>query len=1334
MSDGTVLVEQHDAMNVVGHTPKGMPPPSKLLPITTATKDTGAKTLGDDDDTDAPHSLSTSVSISVSDSGCVSAPSSASTSPTSPTASSPTTLSRSSVQPLSPILINIGGESDNKSLEAATSTLTSSDNVTPTAVTAVLHKKDSGTSMASTAAAASPASSSDEEASQKDSSHSRRDTKSKRSDINGASAGALGSSRRPSQPDNGAATAAISPSIITPTGRVLTRPLSTSKLSATPTPAPHILPNPQRYAGFNLAALGQLSPSASTSTLMNSTMSRADTLAFLNSNSNTSYFTVGGGTTRSSHHGDIYSLASAAASSSSGGGADETVVHSGTRPTSTMTMCGSDAISLLNLDQEDSRDDLVMIDSNGNSSGNGVIGAAVVGETIASASAIVVNGHSSGVHHHHHGVGGTLAAGLTLTASASSALLGGMGVGNGASGVGGGGGPSDVTAGKSTSSSVSGGGGVGSTSHRSSFPTLTSQAKKDAMQRAAMIAAMQQNGGAKILAAHRVGRRQDRPSRNIRFGEFHRICEIEYGFDQGKPLIANGRTLVHTTRVLRIDGQEKREDMLYLFSDVLVTGTKIRKRAPTSTLKSSTESGDGEYVANDDEASAPVDQEERGDSSHGTSAPVKETLLENPYAGHLENQHISRLTQVQADVVEDDERPLLKIAAPQLSSLLLFDSTTTRDSFFALLNETIVAHKHHLLFQSKYLADLKKFKRHSAFSFDTSFLKTWAIPGGLNLGSIKPTGGNSGSGSHGNGIIGPGTFTASPLASPGGGAFDPYQYQQYLNRPQSMAGSLFSFAMNGGSFPSFSDHHSKENSYATLRGANAANALQYHQQQQQVLQQQLQNRLSLASTISNRQGIERASSGSAFDALWFMKAGDHGKSIRKTAAEAVSAPQPPLHPLPSVSGSGGEDREKAGGEDADATGLVSATSSLHPSISGTNLYSLATNNVSNVSQNTNRHSSSSTFSILPSSSAGNHNMMGTLRNGAGWVPDEDATVCMVCISTKFGVLVRKHHCRLCGRVICWKCCQMKDVVLTDPTTPTTAVPHELSKPIRVCLDCIEHDASQEPNMHQQQHPSPPSASLPMQGVFGRLLSSTSTSPQLVTSATNATGSTFAMPPQNAPAHQMSFYPRLVSYGRSGRSYPHHHRASMYRIDVERVGEEDEDEEEGEEQNETLPSTSTTDENNDLHDNTTIASTTETTAQEQMHSREQSQSSSNNIIKSNHGTLRLKDLDPADINEEEVNSQIMTLESEVESLLIQGAPMMFGSGTNVSAGRSGGGSSAASKTRVMRGIPKEFLQAGGGLHGSNEGEEEVDEEDEGEEKTMEELLAEQDAQVKRILTR
>ncbi|KAF9113359.1 hypothetical protein BGX27_001748 [Mortierella sp. AM989] len=1211
----------------------------------------------------------------------LSASSSASTSPISPTASSPTTSHASVQQPMSPILMDsvdsltscdvAVAESAYEAKEGTVETdLFSSTTITPgeSAVATVLHKKDSGTSMSSAVANHSNDSSNNDNSGNNSNNDGSNSVK--------AEAVATAGAPQPSQQD---------PSI-TPTGRVLTRPLSTSKLSSTPMAAPHILPNQRHAAGFNLATLGQLSPTAAGAT-GTMTMSRADTLAFLNSNSSSSYFTVGGSFSRASHHGGDINGIFATAGNSSVQNADGIILPSGNR-----TVCGSDAISLLDL--EDSHNDIVMIDSNGNSSGSGVTGTAIVGETIASASAFVTNRNSI------VGQGGTPSSALST------------GVPTNANGIG--------ASGSSSSSS--------NPVPRFSLPSLTSQAKRDAMQRAAMLAAMQQNGGAKILAAHRVGRRQDCPSRNIRFGEFHRICEIEHGFEKGKPLIANGRTLIHAARVLQVKDGEKREEMLYLFSDVLVTGTKIKKK-PSPPLKNSAKSTE---VVSDDAGIAPgeeqpIDSAEESGSEQDLES-VKTAILKNPYAGHLENQYISRLTLVQADVVEEDERPLLKITAPQLSSILLFDSKTTRDNFMSLLNDTIVAHKHHLLFQSKYLSDLKKFKRHSAFSFDTSFLKTWGIPGGLNLGSIKPTGG-SGSSSHshiasiyGNGTIGPGsTLTSSPLASPGG-AFDPHQYQQFMNRPQSMAGSFINFALNGGSFPSFSDH-SKESSYATLRGASATNALQYHHQQQQMLH----NRLSMASSASGRPGTDRTSSGSAFDALWFMKGtvgGDNSKS-RRSAVEAISAPIL------------GEDNKERSAEDdsienSQANG--SASSSVHTSSPANNPAALAANitdgdsSTSNDSQSKVKQTlSSSTFSLLPSSSSSqhSHNTIGTLRNGAGWVRDEDAAVCMVCTTTKFGVLVRKHHCRLCGRVICWKCCQMKDVVL-PAGTPGASIPHELRKPIRVCLDCIEQDLSQDNNQPEPQQQSLQNNSSPLNGVLGKLMSSTSSNPQLVTSATNATGSTFTMPQTQARA-QMPFYPRMVNYGRNGHPYPHHHRASMYRIDVERVGEEDEEEEE-EEEEETENGTYQGAEIVASDPATDVATSTIDSSPQEQYLHKRLRSSSGSITKSNHGTLRLKDLDPADINEEEVNNQIMSLESEVESLLIHNAPLMFGGAMEDSNRTRGGGSSTACKTRVLRGIPKEFIEAGAGLPTKVKVEE--DQEDE---KTMEELLAEQDEQMKRILT-
>ena len=37
-----------------------------------------------------------------------------------------------------------------------------------------------------------------------------------------------------------------------------------------------------------------------------------------------------------------------------------------------------------------------------------------------------------------------------------------------------------------------------------------------------------------------------------------------------------------------------------------------------------------------------------------------------------------------------------------------------------------------------------------------------------------------------------------------------------------------------------------------------------------------------------------------------------------------------------------------------------------------------------------------------------------------WVPDSRATNCYNC-KTIFGLLTRKHHCRICGRIFCYAC-------------------------------------------------------------------------------------------------------------------------------------------------------------------------------------------------------------------------------------------------------------------------------------------------------------------------
>jgi len=43
-----------------------------------------------------------------------------------------------------------------------------------------------------------------------------------------------------------------------------------------------------------------------------------------------------------------------------------------------------------------------------------------------------------------------------------------------------------------------------------------------------------------------------------------------------------------------------------------------------------------------------------------------------------------------------------------------------------------------------------------------------------------------------------------------------------------------------------------------------------------------------------------------------------------------------------------------------------------------------------------------------------------LRKKNKWMPDEEALSCSEC-QAAFGVVLRKHHCRSCGKVFCWKC-------------------------------------------------------------------------------------------------------------------------------------------------------------------------------------------------------------------------------------------------------------------------------------------------------------------------
>ncbi|KAJ1732288.1 hypothetical protein LPJ61_002116 [Coemansia biformis] len=48
------------------------------------------------------------------------------------------------------------------------------------------------------------------------------------------------------------------------------------------------------------------------------------------------------------------------------------------------------------------------------------------------------------------------------------------------------------------------------------------------------------------------------------------------------------------------------------------------------------------------------------------------------------------------------------------------------------------------------------------------------------------------------------------------------------------------------------------------------------------------------------------------------------------------------------------------------------------------------------------------------------------QGGVYWVPDSETSVCMVCQKTAFSMMVRRHHCRACGLVICYRCSDVRD--------------------------------------------------------------------------------------------------------------------------------------------------------------------------------------------------------------------------------------------------------------------------------------------------------------------
>lgn len=70
-----------------------------------------------------------------------------------------------------------------------------------------------------------------------------------------------------------------------------------------------------------------------------------------------------------------------------------------------------------------------------------------------------------------------------------------------------------------------------------------------------------------------------------------------------------------------------------------------------------------------------------------------------------------------------------------------------------------------------------------------------------------------------------------------------------------------------------------------------------------------------------------------------------------------------------------------------------------------------------------------------------------------WIPDDATNHCMCCKRQKFSLLTRRHHCRRCGRVVCFSCSQHR--------TEIKEIYGDLA--VRVCLECYQQMHKQTDN-------------------------------------------------------------------------------------------------------------------------------------------------------------------------------------------------------------------------------------------------------------------------------
>ncbi|BGP11175.1 hypothetical protein JCM10049v2_007074 [Rhodotorula toruloides] len=69
-----------------------------------------------------------------------------------------------------------------------------------------------------------------------------------------------------------------------------------------------------------------------------------------------------------------------------------------------------------------------------------------------------------------------------------------------------------------------------------------------------------------------------------------------------------------------------------------------------------------------------------------------------------------------------------------------------------------------------------------------------------------------------------------------------------------------------------------------------------------------------------------------------------------------------------------------------------------------------------------------------------------------WVPDSKASRCMNC-RTPFGLWRRKHHCRLCGNIVCFACSNKYFLIPATLLSGSSGAPDSLAEPDRLARSC-----------------------------------------------------------------------------------------------------------------------------------------------------------------------------------------------------------------------------------------------------------------------------------------